>query len=73
MAAAKKGNLWGYIDTKGNWVIQPKYQDAYNFSSSGTARITLNNELFLIDTHGNVQQKIEMKHEEEEGERKRVH
>lgn len=27
---AKQNNLWGVIDTKGNWVIQPQYQNLEN-------------------------------------------
>lgn len=37
MAAAKKDGLWGYIDTSGQWVIPPQFQDAEGFHSSGTA------------------------------------
>jgi DNA-directed RNA polymerase specialized sigma24 family protein len=30
--AAKSGELWGYINRAGEWVIEPKYQDADAFS-----------------------------------------
>ena len=66
LAPAKKGGQWGYIDTKGNWVIPAKYEDAYFFSADGQARVTINHELFLIDKKGTVIKKIEMHHEEEE-------
>lgn len=32
VAPASKGKLWGYIDTKGEWVCEPKYHRAHEFS-----------------------------------------
>lgn len=40
---------WGYIDTQGNWKIQPQYTSVGNFSSDGYATV---NDKIVIDTKG---------------------
>ena len=37
-AAVKVAGKWGYLDRKGTWVVQPIYNDAYDFND-GHARI----------------------------------
>ena len=34
IANVKYGNYWGYIDKKGNWVVQPQYDNAFEFESA---------------------------------------
>ena len=34
---AKSGELWGYIDPQGDWVIEPKFAEAREFSEAGLA------------------------------------
>lgn len=42
---------WGYIDTQGNWKIQPQYTSVTTFSSDGYATV---NDTTVIDTDGNI-------------------
>lgn len=42
---------WGYIDTQGNWKIQPQYASALYFSCDGYATV---NDKIVIDTNGNI-------------------
>lgn len=42
---------WGYIDTQGNWKIQPQYTSALYFSGDGYATV---NDTTVIDTNGNI-------------------
>ena len=46
---------YGYINTAGEWVIPPRFSDAYSFSEYGIAMVEENDsEMFgLIDTKGN--------------------
>lgn len=32
LAAMRKGNVYGYIDPSGTWVIPPGFDEAHNFS-----------------------------------------
>ncbi len=48
------GEMWGYIDAKGNFAIQPMYDDVMNFSC-GYARVWLNDEIKFIDNKGKIQ------------------
>lgn len=46
--------LWGYMDSKGNVKIEPKFLAAYSFSDEGYAvAVNLNSHLCIIDTKGN--------------------
>jgi hypothetical protein len=40
LAAVKKGNLWGFVDTSGNFVVQPKYYRVRSFDM-GIAPVAL--------------------------------
>lgn len=42
---------WGYIDTQGNWKIQPQYTSALFFSGDGYATV---NDTTVIDTNGHI-------------------
>ena len=50
-AAVKTGDKWGYIDRKGNMVIQPQFDDAYCFDGD-VALVRLKNKTGLIDKAG---------------------
>src|SRR4051812_42549964 len=56
LAAAKQdgpwGGSWGYIDTTGNWVIKPIYQEASAFSE-GFAKVKYSGNYGFIDKKGN--------------------
>ena len=44
--------LWGYIDTKGTWVINPMY-DFTDLFSNGEARVMKDGKVFYIDKKNN--------------------
>jgi TPR repeat protein len=56
-APVKKGKLWGFIDTTGKWIIQPQYENAWQFSE-GLALVRMNeknaisNRYAFIDSTG---------------------
>ena len=39
LAAARKGDLWGYIDKMGAWKIEPAFTEAFPFRPEGLARV----------------------------------
>ena len=39
LAKVKLGGKWGFIDTKGNWIVQPKYRFALDFTNNGLAAV----------------------------------
>jgi hypothetical protein len=41
LAAAKKDGKWGYIDNKGNWIIQPSFADTPGPFQNGIAKIEI--------------------------------
>ncbi|HLW40320.1 MAG TPA: WG repeat-containing protein, partial [Brumimicrobium sp.] len=43
---------WGYIDVKGNWVVEPKYTNAEIFSEDGLAPVTEKKMYGFINTKG---------------------
>ena len=45
------GNLFGYIDKKGNWVVKPKYDSAENFEN-GIASVAINDKYGYINKKG---------------------
>ena len=53
LAAAKKGGLYGYLDSKGNWAIQPQFEQVTGFGSDGYAVAFSGNTAYLIDAKGN--------------------
>ena len=50
--AANAKGLWGYIDSKGNWVINPMYDYTDSFAS-GEARVMTDGKVFYIDKKNN--------------------
>lgn len=46
------GVKWGYIDNKGNFVIKPKYDFAYDFAENGIAIVEEKNLYGIIDQLG---------------------
>lgn len=67
-AATPDGNLWGYIDMTGNFIIQPQYESAEDFSSgfgiiSKREKDPKNKSMFIsqrykIDRNGKVLEKL---------------
>lgn len=51
-AASRPQTLCGYIDKEGNWVVAPKYWNAWNFHD-GIARVSLKGRIGYIDKEGN--------------------
>jgi hypothetical protein len=51
LAKVKLEKKWGYIDSTGNVVVQPKYNEVENFSD-GRARVRLGQKWGLVDTTG---------------------
>ena len=52
--AAKDNNgAWGYINTSGEWVIQPQFANAYNFSCGYAAVYGADGKAHFIDKSGN--------------------
>ena len=54
----KLNHKWGFIDTTGNVVVAPKYNEVTNFSY-GVARVRVGRKWGLIDTAGKIIIKIE--------------
>ena len=53
LAPAKEHGLWGYIDTAGAFVIQPKYAEAQGFRNGFAAvRLQKSGKFGMIDTQG---------------------
>ena len=46
------GRVYGYINDKGNFIIEPKYQNAYDFNEFGIAIVWENNLAGVINTQG---------------------
>lgn len=46
----KRDELFGYVNTKGEVVIEPKYKDAHSFDRNGYAKVSLNGEDYYIIT-----------------------
>ncbi len=38
----RKGTKYGFINTKGEWIIEPKFDHAYAFDKNGFAQVELN-------------------------------
>lgn len=50
----EESDLWGYINSKGEMVIEPQFLKAEDFSSDGTARVyTVSCQWKYIDRYGN--------------------
>lgn len=48
----RNGKLYGYVNVKGEWIIKPKYNNAYNFTDKNIAIVEKNNKYGLIDNTG---------------------
>ncbi len=44
--------MWGYIDSKGEFILEPKYDKAYDFNLEGLARVEKNNLQGLVNSKG---------------------
>ncbi len=53
MVNTKKGTLYGYINSTGNFIIKPQYTSAMDFTKSGTAIVSMDDLWGLIDSSGN--------------------
>lgn len=42
----------GYIDKNGDYIIKPKFDNAYNFAANGLARVEVNNQVGYINASG---------------------
>ena len=51
MARVKKEHKWGFINTKGEKVIEYKFDDACNFSK-GLAEVQINNKTYKVNING---------------------
>lgn len=51
VAAVKRDGLWGYIDTEGNWLLDPQFENAESFSC-GLAGISVDGMWGFIDASG---------------------
>jgi serine/threonine protein kinase len=51
LAAVSVKGLWGFIDTKGNWVIKAQYKKA-DFFQKGQAKVEQNGHAFIINKSG---------------------
>lgn len=49
---AATGDLWGYIDNTGKYVINPQFDDAYDFSDNGLACVESGGKYGYIDKTG---------------------
>ena len=50
MVNTKKGTLYGYINSTGNFIIKPQYTSAMDFTKSGTAIVSMDDLWGLIDS-----------------------
>jgi hypothetical protein len=51
---ALAGGKWGYINTNGQMVIPPQFDEAYGFGVEGLANAEIGSETFLIDRQGRI-------------------
>ncbi|MFD1259428.1 WG repeat-containing protein [Entomomonas asaccharolytica] len=50
--AANQDNQWGYLNYKGEWAIEPQFEQAKMFTSAGFARVQIDKKWGIIDTTG---------------------
>ncbi len=50
----RKGDMWGYSNAEGKIIIKPEYQRTFLFSSSGIAKIKINDKYGFIDKKGKI-------------------
>lgn len=46
------GDKMGFIDKNGDYIIKPKFDNAYNFAANGLARVEVNDQWGYINTSG---------------------
>ncbi len=46
------GNLWGYVDDSGTFVIKPKFSYAYRFDDDGLAKVEVDGKIGVIGQDG---------------------
>ena len=59
MVLCKTGEGWGYLDSKGNTVVEPQYKEAYFYEDGLALVIDQNNKAMLIDEKGNVKKNLD--------------
>ncbi|MDL2259502.1 WG repeat-containing protein, partial [Deltaproteobacteria bacterium OttesenSCG-928-K17] len=52
LTPAKIGSKWGIIDTKGQWLVEPEFDEIFDYNDNGLAKVKLNGKYGLIDTEG---------------------
>lgn len=52
LLAVKEGDMWGYINENGEYVIEPQFKNAFNFMPNGLAIAGDETSLGLIDKNG---------------------
>ena len=53
LAAVLIKGRWGYIGTKGEWVLPPRYESAFAFRD-GLAQVCINGEICIVDRTGKI-------------------
>ena len=52
------GEKYGFINSEGKIVIEPQYDDAYRYFSSGVCYVKVGDKRYLIDESGNIKNEI---------------
>lgn len=52
MYSLKKGDKYGFINEKGEWTIEPKYDEAWEFEMNGLAQVKLNGKKGVVNMKG---------------------
>lgn len=52
LMVVQRNDKWGYVDMQGQWVIEPKFENADVFTD-GLARVQVDGKAGFIDTNGN--------------------
>ena len=50
----QKDGLWGFVNEKCEWVVDPMYADCTCFTSFGLAGVMINGKWGFVDTHGDI-------------------
>lgn len=62
LMSVKKGEKWGYLDTKGTWAIHPKYADTNTFSAGLAGVVEVDGTAGFINTKGEWVIRLEKAH-----------
>lgn len=60
---AQYGELWGYKNLDGEWVIEPVYDGVNFFTNNGTSIVVKDGEALIIDKSGALKNKVDFKQE----------